>query len=92
MYKLLQIGFTWRCEAYAHYTSETWYLPPDEITALHARYSVTQDRRIADRILCVLLKAEKHWEHPEIATFLNVSSDTVTDWLRLYLTAGLDRL
>ena len=73
-------------------TSETWHLPADKIAALHQRYSATQDRRIADRVLCVLLKAEKHWEHQEIATFLNVSADTITDWLHLYLEAGLDRL
>lgn len=73
-------------------TSEPWYLPADEITALHERYSATSERRIAERIQCVLLKAEKHWEHQEIAAFLNVSAATITDWLRLYLEAGLDRL
>lgn len=73
-------------------TSETWYLPADELVALHERYSATPERRIAERIQCVLLKAEKHWEHQEIADFLGVSADTVTDWLRLYLEAGLDRL
>jgi transposase len=73
-------------------TNERWDLPEANIAALHARYKATRERRLADRILCVLLKAEKHWSHQEIAAFLGVHVDTVTDWLNDYLTGGLDRL
>jgi hypothetical protein len=67
-------------------------LPGSEIEALHARYKASRDRRLADRILCVLLKAEKHWPHQEIAAFLSIHVDTVTDWLNDYLAGGLEQL
>jgi DNA-directed RNA polymerase specialized sigma24 family protein len=73
-------------------TDETWNLPESELTALHARYKHTPERRIGDRLLCVLLKAEKHWAHQDIAALLGVDVGTVTDWLRAYLEGGLDRL
>jgi DNA-directed RNA polymerase specialized sigma24 family protein len=73
-------------------TNERWDLPETELAALHTRYKATRERRLADRILCVLLKAEKHWPHQEIAAFLGVHVDTVTDWLTAYLTGGIDRL
>lgn len=73
-------------------TRDRWELPPEELQALHQRYQDTRDRRVADRILCVLLKAEKHWPHQEIATFLSIHPDTVTHWLQTYLQGGLDGL
>jgi hypothetical protein len=39
-----------------------------------------------------MLKAEKHWPHHEIATFLGIHPDTVTQWLQTYLQGGLDDL
>jgi DNA-directed RNA polymerase specialized sigma24 family protein len=73
-------------------TRKRWDLPQEETAVLRARYKATRDRRIADRLLCVLLKAEKHWSHQEIASFLGVNVDTVTDWLHVYLDGGLERL
>ena len=73
-------------------TNERWDLPEAEIAALHTRYKATRERRLADRILCVLLKAEKHWPHQEIAAFLGICVDTVTDWLKAYLEGGVEHL
>jgi len=73
-------------------TSERWELPASELAELHQRYGATRERRLSDRVLCVLLKAEKHWSHQEIAALLNIHVDTVTAWLQAYLDGGLDRL
>jgi hypothetical protein len=73
-------------------TAERWELPESEIAALHARYKTLRERRLAERVLCVLLKAEKHWSHQDIATFLGLHADTVTDWVAAYLEGGLDQL
>jgi DNA-directed RNA polymerase specialized sigma24 family protein len=73
-------------------TRDRWDLSPEQLQALHQRYQDTRDRRLADRILAVLLKAEKHWPHQEIASLLGIHPDTVTQWLQTYLQGGLDGL
>jgi DNA-directed RNA polymerase specialized sigma24 family protein len=73
-------------------TNERWDLPETEIKLLRTRYKATRERRLADRIMCVLLKAEKRWPHQEIAAFLDIHVDTVTAWLQAYLDGGLERL
>lgn len=66
-------------------------LSAETLTELEARYKATGERRIAERILCVILKAKQR-THQEIADILLVSCDTISDWLRTYVTEGLDAL
>lgn len=66
-------------------------LAGETLTDLETHYKATSDRRIAERILHIILKAKGH-THEEIADILLVSCDTVSQWLHIYVTEGLDAL
>lgn len=60
-------------------------------STIQAKKRSTKDQRMFRRLQCVELAA-KHEPHREIADTLGVSVDTVTDWLTLYRTKGLQGL
>jgi transposase len=66
-------------------------LSAETLADLEMRYKAMRDRRVAERILCVILKAKKR-SHQEIADILLISTNTVSEWLHCYVTEGLDAL
>lgn len=66
-------------------------LAPETLANLEVRYKATRDRRVAERLLCVILKAKGH-THQEIAGILLVTLNTVSTWLHCYVTDGLEAL
>ncbi|MBI5652351.1 MAG: transposase [Chloroflexi bacterium] len=66
-------------------------LSPETIADLEMQYKATRDRRVAERILCVILKAQ-HRSHQEIADILLLTTNTVSAWLQCYHTEGLETL
>jgi len=68
-------------------------LPPlmlsvSEIEDLQAQYKQERDRRIAERIQCILLYALEY-ELPEIQRILLVGRRTLKHWLKTFMTHGL---
>jgi len=59
-----------------------------EIKALKARYKAERDRRIAERIQCVLLFAQGY-DLTALTGILSVGIKTVRKWLALFRTQGL---
>ena len=66
-------------------------LPDDEIKELQTRYKQERDRRIAERILCVILYAQGY-DLKEIKRILLVGIRTLKKWIRTYIAHGLDGL
>ena len=63
----------------------------EEMTALRKCYRETQDRKIAERLLCLLMKAEG-LSHEVVGKVLGVSESTVSRWIGLYQGEGLNVL
>ncbi len=55
------------------------------------RYKAEKNPRFRERLQCLLLKDRGH-THGEVAEMLLVVPETITDWLNLYETGGLDAL
>ena len=66
-------------------------LSAETVTDLEQEYKAQRDRRVAERILCILLKA-KHRTHQEIADILLITTNTVSEWLHCYVAHGLETL
>lgn len=58
---------------------------------LRQRKRNERDAKILRRLLCIEMKALGE-THAKIARLCDVCIDTITDWLRLYDTGGLDAL
>ncbi len=66
-------------------------LSTETLAELEMQYKATRDRRVAERILCVILKAKQR-SHQEIADILLITTNTVSAWLHCYLIEGLETL
>lgn len=66
-------------------------LSPDQLRTLRSRMKKERDAKILRRLQCVDFAATG-CTHRDIASFLHVTSDTITNWLRLYTQEGLDGL
>ena len=66
-------------------------LPDDEIKELQTQYKQERDRRIAERILCVILYAQGY-DLKEIKRILLVDIRTLKKWIRTFIAHGLDGL
>ncbi len=63
----------------------------EETTAIRKRYRETRDQRIAERLLCLLMKAEG-LSHEMVGRVLGISEGTVSRWIGLYQEEGLNAL
>jgi transposase len=66
-------------------------LTPETLTDLERLYKATRDRRVAERILCVIWKAQQR-THQEISDLLFISTNTVSEWLQSYVADGIEAL
>lgn len=66
-------------------------LTEQQLMELEIRYHRTSSARVAQRVLCILLKARGD-THAQIANTLLVSVNTVTRWIQIYVAAGLEAL
>ena len=66
-------------------------LSPDQLRQLRARMKKERDAKILRRLQCVDFAAAS-CTNQDIARFLHVTPDTVTNWLRLFAKEGLDGL
>ena len=66
-------------------------VPAEETTAIRKRYRETRDRKIAERLLCLLMKA-KGLSHEMVGDVLGVSESTVSRWIGIYQEESLDAL
>jgi len=66
-------------------------LPEDEIKELQTQYKQERDRRIAERILCVILYAQGY-DLKEIKRILLVGIRTLKKWIRSFVAQGIDGL
>jgi len=66
-------------------------LPGSEIKELQTQYKQERDRRIAERILCVILYAQGY-DLKEIERILLVGIRTLKKWIRTFIAHGLDGL
>jgi len=66
-------------------------LPAREIQDLQAQYKQERDRRIAERIHCVILYA-LGYDLKEIKRILCVGVRTLKKWIKTYVTQGIDGL
>lgn len=66
-------------------------LTEQQLMELELRYHQTSSARVAQRVLCILLKARGD-THAQIANTLLVSLNTVTRWIQIYVSLGLEAL
>jgi transposase len=66
-------------------------LPNDKIKELQTQYKLERDRRIAERILCVILYAQGY-NLKEIKRILLVGIRTLKKWIRAFIAQGADGL
>ena len=66
-------------------------LSNEESNELENRISSERDSKIYKRLQCIKLKHQKY-QNKEIAKICSVSSDTVTNWIKLYLEKGFKGL
>jgi len=66
-------------------------LSDDEIKELQTRYKQERDRRIAERILCVILYAQG-CNLKEIKWILLVGIRTLKKWIGTFVAQGVDAL
>lgn len=66
-------------------------LPESEIKDLQTQYKQERDRRIAERILCIILYAQDH-HLKEIKRILLVGIRTLKKWIQTYTTEGIEGL
>jgi transposase len=66
-------------------------LSDQEIKELQAQYKQERDRRIAERILCILLFAQDH-DVKEIKRILLVGIRTLKKWIETFRAQGIDGL
>ena len=66
-------------------------LSDDEIRELQTQYKQERDRRIAERILCVILYAQGY-NLKEIKRMLLVGIRTLKEWIRNFIAQGVDAL
>ena len=66
-------------------------LSEDEIKELQTQYKQERDRRIAERILCVILYAQSY-DLKEIKRILSVGIRTLKKWIRTFIAQGIDGL
>ncbi|MBT9141364.1 MAG: hypothetical protein DDT30_01956 [Dehalococcoidia bacterium] len=58
-------------------------LSAEETTAIRNHYRETRDRKISERLLCLLMKAEG-LSHEMVGKVLGVSKGTGSRWIGLY--------
>lgn len=66
-------------------------LSDQEIAELQAQYKEERDRRIAERILCILLFAQDY-DLKEIRQILLVGIRTLKKWIETFRAQGIDGL
>ncbi len=66
-------------------------LSDHEIKALTAQYKQERDRRIAERILCVILYAQ-NYTVKEIKSILVIGIKTLKKWIKIFIAQGLEGL
>lgn len=66
-------------------------LTDKELKALNKAEKMVQKPQLLKRIQCIKLK-EKQWKHKEIADFLNIRIETVSQWMKYYHEGGLKEL
>jgi transposase len=66
-------------------------LSDSELKDLETQYKKERDRRIAERILCIILFA-KEYDLKEIEQILLVGSRTLKEWVGIFRARGIDRL
>jgi transposase len=66
-------------------------LSDGEIKELGTQYKQERDRRIAERILCIILYA-REYELKEIKQILSVGIRTLKKWIKNYIVQGIDGL
>lgn len=66
-------------------------LTDEQRTQITRRYKLEKNPRFRERLQCLLLKDRGH-TNGEVAEMLLVVPDTITQWLNLYDSAGLDAL
>lgn len=49
------------------------------------------NKALLKRLQCLKLKA-KGWKHEEIAEFLDISINSITNWLKAYRTGGINEI
>jgi transposase len=65
------------------------HLSPDQLLSLHSRMKKERDAKIFRRLQCIDFAATG-CSNQDIARFLHVTPDTVTNWLRLFSVEGLE--
>lgn len=66
-------------------------LPDSKLKELQAQYKQTRDRRIAERLLCVILYAQGY-DLKEIKRILLVGIRTLKQWLQTFMAHGVEGL
>jgi transposase len=66
-------------------------LSDSQITELEKQYKQERDRRIAERMHCLILAA-KGYDWPEMRNILLVGIKTLKKWVRVYLAQGIEGL
>jgi transposase len=64
------------------------HLSPDQLRSLRSRMKKERDAKILRRLQCIDFAAAA-CSNQDIARFLHVTPDTVTNWLRLFSVEGL---
>ena len=70
---------------------EPLHLPEAEIKELQARYKQERDRRIAERIQCIMLFAQGY-SLKDLKRILCVGVKTLRKWIKIFRTHGLAEL
>jgi transposase len=66
-------------------------LPDSKLKELQAQYKQTRDRRIAERLLCVILYAQGY-DLKAIKRILLVGVRTLKQWLQTFMAHGVEGL
>lgn len=67
------------------------HLSPNELRSLRSRMKKERDAKILRRLQCIDFAATS-CSNQDIARFLHITPDTVTNWLRLFASEGIDGL
>lgn len=66
-------------------------LTPDEREAIKNCEKQINTKTLLKRLQCIQLK-DKNWKHEEVAEFLDVSINSITNWLKAYRKGGIEKL
>lgn len=66
-------------------------LNEEELKELNNMEKQINNQKLLKKIQCIKLK-NKNWKHDEIASFLGVSSVTISSWIKIFIEQGISKL